>query len=157
MPTITFIIGLIALIAALPFALKFFIYILYRPKFEIGLQGETINIFLRDKRRLDINIRFVSDTPLNKKEEAKHFISGIDMTGAAKSKNRFVYKSISSSLPGYSTLGFTFPFEPGPEKCTVDIMIYPKVHLSEFGLPLYFGDVDLKPVVEILTINPQAE
>jgi len=178
---ISLIITLVALIASLPYLSKFFVYLVYRPQLEIffpppneikmraeiverteikwselttGKRGKfnPLNIHLKDKRALNIEIKFIIDKPWKLKENMKKYFTEDGLVGGYPQKGGFWYKSKSFHLSGYSTLSLAFPFKPQPEECSLEVIVYPKIHLSEFRLPRYFGDVNLKPIKKIFKI-----
>ena len=117
-------------------------------------RGEIIplNIRLKDKRTLSIKIDFIIDKPWKLKQDMGKYFTNIGLRGGYPSKVGFWYRTISFLLYPYSVMGINFPFEPQPEECSLEVVIYPTVHLSEFGLPRYFGDVDLKPIKKVFKI-----
>ena len=153
----------IALIASVQHICKFFVYHFYKLKLEIffpnaentkikfsDLENTLLNIHLKDKRPLKVEIEFVLDKPWKLKQNMKNIIAE---SGLGKgSRGMFRFRTGSFNLPGCSTLAIQFPFEPRNEECVVEIIVYPKISLSELRLPRYFGEVDLKPVSKVFYI-----
>lgn len=50
-------------------------------------------------------------------------------------------------------LGLPFPYRVN-EEFTLSIIIYPKIALSEFGLPRYAGEIELRPIRVKFRITP---
>lgn len=180
---ISLIISVIALIASLPHLSKFFVYHFYRPKLEVffpspkedkmkwsdiverteikwseltAKEGERINplnILSKDKRTLSIEIEFIINKPWKLKQNMRKYFAKKGLRGGYPLQGGFWYRTRSFQLAGYISMGLAFPFEPQPEECSLGFIIYPKIHLSEFGFPRYFGDVDLKPVKKIFKIT----
>ncbi len=181
--TISLIISLVALIASLPHFSKFLVYHFYKPKLEVFFppsdkdkiewseiverteinwselatkeRGKInpLNIRIKDKRALSIEIEFIIDKPWKLKHNMEKYFAKKGLGGGYPLQGGFWYRTISFHLAGYSSMSLAFPFEPQPEECSLEIIIYPKVHLSEFGFPRYFGDVDLKPIKKVFKIK----
>jgi len=180
---ISLIISIVALIASLPHLSKFLVYHFYKPKLEVFFPPSNkdkvkwseiverteikwselateergkinpLNVRSKDKRALSIEIEFIIDKPWKLKQDMEKYFAKRGLGGGYPLQDGFWYRTISFHLAGYSLMGLAFPFEPHPEECSLEIIIYPKVHLSEFGFPRYFGDVDLKPIKKVFKIK----
>ena len=160
----------IAIIASLPTLSKFFIYHFYHPNLEIFFSPtnttneinysdivnrkelkwnelETaLNIRNKNLKALNIKIEFVVDKPWKLKIGMKENYPESGLAGGYPLEGGFWFRSKSYYLSANSLMGIMFPLIAQPEECSLKIIIYPKIHLSEFGLPRYFGEVDLKPI-----------
>jgi len=127
---------IIAVIASTPLFCKFFIYHFYKPKLKIffpsrefsdfierteikwlELKNSPLNIFLKDKKSLKIEIDFILDKPWKLKRNMEKYFVEEGLVGSLK--GGFWFRTKSFHLPSYSTMGLIFPFEPQPEECTL--------------------------------------
>jgi len=159
----------IAIIASLPTLSKFFIYHFYHPNLEVFFpptnttnvtnypdlvnrkelkwyELRVLNIRNKDLKALNAKIEFVVDKPWKLKPGKEENYPEGGLAGGYPLEGGFWFRSKSYYLAANSLMGITFPLIAQPEKCSLKIIIYPKIHLSEFGLPRYFGEVDLKPI-----------
>ena len=179
---ISLIISVVALIASLPYLSKFFVYYLYKSKLEVFFPppnkgkmkwsdivkrteikwselttkegiNNPLNIRNKDKRALSIEIKFIIDKPWKLKQGLEKYFAKRGLGGVCPLQGGFWYRTRSFHLAGYNLMALDFPFKPQPEECSLEIIIYPKIHLSELGFPRYFGDVDLKPFKKVFKIK----
>jgi len=57
-------------------------------------------------------------------------------------------------LPARGTIYKVFPFEPCSEEVILEVVVYVRVSMSEFGFPLFFGEADLRPIRRKFIIRP---
>ncbi|NJE47339.1 hypothetical protein E3E35_07990 [Thermococcus sp. GR7] len=165
------ILSIIAIIASFPVLSKIVLYHFYVPKLDVFFppafsysekvllkpediaNGKVINIRNNDKREFIIQIEFILDKPWKLIDDRRILESGLK--SGYQHKAGFYFKTETFQIPGNNSItGLRFPFEIKLEECSVDIIIYPKVHMSEFGLPRYFGECDLKPVKKHFELTP---
>ncbi len=168
---IAYIAFIISLIAASPILARFLIYSFYKPKLDIffttsdektviktseifGEKGETsLNIRNKDKKRdMYIELHYITSKPVEIRMEVLKYVTGQELVGKLKRGFRTITKS--DFLPGASVLGPLYLFKPYAEEYTLEVVAYTKMKMSEFGFPIFFGEVDLKPVSEFFTIDP---
>lgn len=107
----------------------------------------AINIRNRTPRRFSIEIQIKTDKYWSIKPEARGLFPKSGLEGGRPLEGGFWVKSISLEIPGSTQGGYTFPLQPKPEDCSMEIIVYPRLRLSEFKpFPRYFGEVDLKPI-----------
>jgi len=168
---LSFILSLIAIIASFPTLARIVIYHVYSPNLDIFFPpaftySETVLITPENLRRgLDLNIRnnekrdftaqieFILDKPWRLIDDRRIVEKGL--TGGHNRKAGFYFKTEPFQIPGQSITGLFFPFQIQPEECSVEIILYPKIHMSEFGLPRYFGECDLKPIKKHFRLLPK--
>jgi hypothetical protein len=63
-------------------------------------------------------------------------------------------KPIVDFMPFPRPLSPAFPFDKLNEQLEMEITIYPKMKMSDFGLPRFFGDIDLRPFTKTFTVMP---
>lgn len=160
----------IAIIVCIPALSKIALYHVYTPKLDIffppafsysetvqlepqdSIKGKFINIRNNDKKELTIQLEFILDKPWRLKND--RIILERGLKSGYPQKGGFYFKTETFRIPGNLVMGLSFPFEIKPEECSVDIIIYPKIHMSEFGLPRYFGETDLKPIKKHFKLLP---
>lgn len=168
---ITIVALILSLIAAFPIISRFLIYFFYKPSLDIYFpppergfvvkyseifteKGETpLNIHNRDEKRdIQIEIEFVASKPVKIRSERMKDFAKIGLRG--KLKGGFTFRTKPLYLPGYSTVGLSFPFEPFNEEYTLEITAHIRMKMSEFGFPIFFGEVNLKPIRKMFTVKP---
>lgn len=143
---------IIAVIAALPYLVKLYKYYCWRPEIHI-LYRESLIISAENlSNEVEIRVEYA-------------FLETNQET--VKTINRLMDENLvetdSDSLPSSLTYlrGKEFLLFPNqirnlvelePET-TTRVRIYPKVHLSEFGWPRFYGDVELKPIDRIIELD----
>ena len=162
--TLSLVLSIVAIVAALPALSKIVLYHLYVPKLDVFFppastyseevllkpedvsRGKFINIRNDDKREFTIQIEFILDKPWKLTNNQRILEQGLK--SGHQYKAGFYFTTETFQIPGnHSIMGLNLPFEVRLEKCSLEIIIYPKVHMSEFGLPRYFGECDLKPIL----------
>lgn len=168
---IAYIAFIISLIAASPILARFLIYSFYKPKLDIffptsekrtviktseifGEKGESpLNIRNNDKKHdMYIELHYITSKPVEIRMEALKLITGQELVGKLKGGFRTITRS--QFLPGLSVFSPLHLFNPYTEEYTLEVIAYTKMKMSEFGFPIFFGEVDLKPVSEFFTIDP---
>jgi hypothetical protein len=127
----------------------------YRPKLEIFLppsfhyeknatirwsEISDINIRNNTSRRFTIQVEVKIDKPWSSRIQASNLYPSRGIGGG------FWAQSIELPIAGGLGSALTFPFEPEPEDCSLDLVVYPRFRLSEFGFPRYFGEIDSHPI-----------
>ncbi len=170
---IPLLISSLALIAGLPSLTKLLVYLFYDPDLEIFFpppdvdknkiywseitpksEGnreveKPLNIRSKNQRTLSYQIEFKSDKALDlqRLERKLYKVSLIGGGGFSFRRHN------SRRLPKKTTGALAVPFQPENEKCKLKIVLHPKIHLSEFGFPKYFGEVDLNPITKSFIIH----
>ncbi len=173
-------ISIFALVISLPSISKFFTYFLYAPRIEVfippigkssnksnwsdivkrskinasDLTKATLNIRSLCDEDLCIYVEFILDRPWKLKPNLKKYFVKSGVRGGYPREGRFWFRSEEFYLPGNSVLGISFPFMPKQERCKLEVVIYPKIHLSELCLPRFFGFAELRPVRKVFEITP---
>jgi len=156
---------ILSLVASSPIISRFLIYYLYEPMMEIYLSPPlpsfrevselNMSIVLKSgvqilnldhKHDLQIRIEFISSKPLKPK------LSSIEGSLSGRGFRYVITESFY--VPARGTLCLTFPFEPYSEKFTLEVIVYARIKLSEFGFPVFFGEVDLRPIRRKFIIRP---
>jgi hypothetical protein len=158
----------ISVIGSSPITSRFLIYYLYEPKIKIGMAfggtcpfngkttfnslevlDSTLNIVNTDiKRNMRIEIEFIASKPIKINPQFEGYFREQGLGGGG-----FRFVTNEFYLPAHSTLGLGYPFELYYEEFTLEVIIYPKMKMSEFGLPRFFGDIDLRPVKKTFVIE----
>lgn len=117
--------------------------------FEFSEINGAINILHNDMERdIRIEIEFIASKPIRPDPEFPYFKE----QGLGGGGFRFMTESFY--LPAHSTLGLVYPFEQYYEEFALEVIIYSRMRMNEFGLPRFFGDIDLRPVRKTFTIEP---
>lgn len=53
---------------------------------------------------------------------------------------------------GYGVKGLTFPYTPEPKENIISITVNPRINLSEFGFPSFYGEIYLKSIEAIFKV-----
>jgi hypothetical protein len=177
---ISLIIGSIGAIGAIPLILKAFFYLLYKPDIRIffppinnlpsiqsgGIVGNRnlisgIHIVNKSGKHLSLRAKLMPDRPVKWTSDANRFGYVTVQSG------KFVYVpyflsgdgrtwSEEGELPSdFYECALPFPFETS-EGFTLEVILYPKIALSEFKLPRFFGNLELKSTVAHFQIAPRA-
>lgn len=167
---ISIILGLIALVAIIPYLINLFFAQFYKPKIEAFIPpsfhyeksakvkwsdlSNLTNFRNNTLRRFTIEIEIIMDRswPDNPAAAGVYPFSGLK--GGYPLQGGFWRKTNSRDFPGGGgIMALSFPFQPQQEECHLEIVIYPRMHLSEFGFPRYFGEVYLRPIREIFRVT----
>ena len=180
--TLALVLGVIGAIGGFPAILKWCIYSFYRPRIMVFFPpvnnlppvypGGTVkasdrifgpqfgpHIINKSGKTLKLRVEFIPDKIVIEDTDATKF-------GSFKVKNgKLIYtpffvlenmKTLSEEreFPSdFFELALPFPYKV-TEEFILNIIIYPKIHLSEFGLPRYIGEIELKPIKAEFRIIP---
>jgi len=158
----------ISIIGSSPITSRFLIYFLYEPKLDIVIAhfgNATINwseifrgneeiagIAINNKdphRYMYVEMEIIASKPLRPRPQFVDFFIEKSVC-----RDGFLFKTDLFYLPANGGGGPAFPFERYNETVTLKITIYPKMKMDEFGLPRFFGDIDLRPFTKTFTIEP---
>jgi hypothetical protein len=156
----------ISILGSSPITSRFLIYSLYEPKLDITIGGwsnslKWSEIFFNDtiagiaicnldaERDMYVEIEFKASAPIKVRPQME--TSFIER--GFPSRSGFVYRMMTLHIPANGGGGPAFPFEPYNEEVTLLITVYPRMKMSHFGLPVFFGDIDLKPYGETFIIE----
>lgn len=143
----------IAIIAAFPYIVKLDRYYRWKPEIHILYQDSLIISAENLSKQVEIQIEYAF--PETNQDTLKTIQKLMDDN---------LVETNSQDLPPSLTYlrGEEFPLIPGQRHHLVElepdtmmrVRIYPKVHLSEFGWPRFYGDVELKPIDRIIRLDP---
>ncbi|AEH38482.1 hypothetical protein Halxa_3877 [Halopiger xanaduensis SH-6] len=131
---------LIAFVAALPYLIKLCLYYGWQPEIDVSYEtvlkirnDSNVRVHATTEYHLDpqTHERAISELAANRRREPL-FESG-----------KLVVEGEESRLVSGTTNGIPLTLEP---ETSLRLRLYPRVHLSEFGLPRFYGDVDLRPL-----------
>jgi hypothetical protein len=168
--TISLILGIFALIVSIPNAIIFFVGHFYKPKIEAffapsfqfeknakiiwsQLNNTLIQVRNNTSRNLLIEIEVITEKPWQHNPDASALILYSGLKGGYPLKGAFWVKTKVLDIPGNSGNGFTFPLIPQQENNLLEIIIHPRIKLSEFKFPTFYGEVYLNPIKEKFTIT----
>lgn len=78
----------------------------------------------------------------------------ITENGLAGFQRGFRVRTISFYLGPYTTLNIGHLFERYNKEYTLEVIVYSRSRMSEFGLPVFFGETDLQPIKTTFKILP---
>lgn len=163
-----FILAMLALLGALPGISWFFAYYLYHPRLDIffpppgrapdsvrwselssaeGTYGSFLHVSKKSNAEVTMEIECIIDRPWKSRQQLESTFPFSGLAGGYPRSGGFLRRSMPIRLaPGSGVVALAFPFEPQPEKCSLTVVVHPRIQLSELRLPKYFGYVDLKPI-----------
>ena len=161
--------GAIAIWASLPSIVSQFLSHFYKPKLEAFIpprffytENESIlwseldthiNIRNSTLRTFQLVIEIIIDKPWVLKTNAQGLYPHQGLKGGYPLRSGFWIKTDEISLSGNGTMAILFPYIPKQEEAILEIVIHPKIHLSQFRFPSNYGEVYLKPIYEVFRIK----
>jgi len=164
---LTIIALLISVLASFPILSKFYIYYSYAPPLDItigsfnttipwsqiyGPNGSIAGIAIINKdvdRDMTVQMEIKVNDTVQLRPNMQNYFETVP------TRNGFMFRLITSLyLPANGGGGPTFPFEPLDASLKIDITVYPTMKMSEFGLPTFFGDVELQSFTKEFIVVP---
>lgn len=161
---IEIIFGMVTLLASLPILAKYGIYYLYTPDIDIYFEDRTCPLFWSELESTGINfnnsddkrykiayeIRINRGWEYDTEETNKQYHTQIREGWQTHRREQFGERDIILSKDTsqvQTQWGIPrFPLTPEEESAIVDILVFPRTELSEFGFPGFFPEIELKPV-----------
>lgn len=144
---------IIAVIAALPYIVKLYKYYRWRPEIHILYHESLITSAENLSNEVEIRIEYAFPETNQKTLKTTQRLIDDNLVETDRKGHPFSL----TYLRGEEFLLFPGQrhdlVELEPETIT-RVRIYPKVHLSEFGWPRFYGDVELKPIDRIIRLDP---
>lgn len=143
----------IAFIASLPYVIKLYTYYRFIPEIHILYRGGLKISCEKLSKEVEVELEFGF---LEMSEKTLPIINKLMEKGLIKREGRLPvgpptsYKGKEMLLFPGLVHGLDVELEP---ETTMRVRLYPRVHLFEFGLPRFFGDVDLKPIDRIIVLD----
>ena len=131
---------LVALVASLPYLLKLLLYYAWKPDLAVEYVGVVRNRN-RSKRLLSVRTEYRLD-PIAHERTVSELLANDAGRPLFESETVVVEGGEYRIAPG-TTRGIPLPLE---SEASAQIRLYPRVHLSEFGFPRFYGDVELRPL-----------
>lgn len=146
---VALIIGLVALVAGAPSLGEFAVFLFYDPELSVVLAENTLKIENRGDKHLKVELEYVTSDAVDFRD-SHPLVSVQDMhevgTGGLQ------YRSREYNVPAGARLEPVSPFT-ALETGTLTITLYPRVHASEFTLPVFFGYIDLQQRTTVVAFD----
>lgn len=159
--------GIVAFIAALPTIIGFFISHIYKSKIEIffppkfhyekdakvkwnGL--ENPNVRNNKNKVFQVELEIISLQPWQINPRMQNMFPHGGLRKEVQGKGGFWRKTNRFELS--SQMSFIFPLIPVQQHNIIRIIIYPRIKLSEFGFPSFYGEISLRSIEFTFIIEP---
>lgn len=173
---IAIVLGAIALVASLPSLVGLVIYHLYRPNIDILIVAPPstnsehnthyehnqeimwsdlrfINIRNFTKRTFRIETKVATKEPLERTPNTVRLFPHSGLGKGFPFNEGFWTKTEPMDFPGGGGgMGLTFPYISESKENMITITVNPRINLSEFGFPSFYGEISLKPIEAIFRI-----
>lgn len=143
---------IVASVALLPYLSKLYLYYFYKPKIYILYFANSENINITNDSSKDVEIGVEFELPEPDKERMNKLLQeqGTYSVGVRS------VKGLEIQLPSKQLRAFQL-------ESPIIVRLLPKVHLSEFRIPLigplprFYGDVELRPIERIIALDENGD